>query len=113
MHMDNENHSPALFGFDLFRLFSFQLHTYGFSLAILPDWFWVSVNCHLGQGEVLAGSLAGRGFGGVRWSTEPLPAGAPLFDVWSESGSPHARIGRVWFYLDEKAGQAVGAAEAE
>ena len=102
MYMDNENHSPSLFGFDLFHLISLQIHTYGFSLSILPNWFWVHV-CFFGEGPVLSGVLAGRSFEGCRMSTEPLPVGVARFD-YEQIGKFHeVRVGQLLFSV-EKAG---------
>lgn len=98
MYMDNENHSPSLFGFDLFRLISLHIHTYGFSLSILPNWFWVHV-CFFGEGPVVSGALARRGFDGCRMSTQPLPAGVPRFEYSLDDGIHTVRIGQVFFDL--------------
>ena len=102
MYMDNENHSPSLFGFDLFRLISLQIHTYGISLSILPNWFWVHV-CFLGEGTVLMGSLAGRSFEACRMSMQPLPAGMARFDYEQVGEFHEMRFGQVLFSV-EKAG---------
>lgn len=100
MYMDNENHSPSLFGFDLFRLISFHIHTYGFSLSILPNWFWVHV-CFFGEGPVLLGALAGRSFEGFRTSTQPLPAGVAWFTYEQEGKFHEMRVGRVLLSVEK------------
>jgi len=98
MYMDEENHSPSLFGLDLFHLISLHIHTYGFSLSILPNWLWVHV-CFFGEGPVLSGALAGRGFDGFRMSTQPLPSGVARFEYSLDDGIHTLRIGRVFFDL--------------
>ncbi|MDO9083367.1 MAG: hypothetical protein Q7U56_08800 [Humidesulfovibrio sp.] len=101
MYMDEENHSPSLFGFDLFHLISLHIHTRGFSLAILPNWFWVNVGFH-SFGVLLAGSIAGRGFDSNRSWREGLPAGTKWFHYELEANALHVRVGTMYYILDRK-----------
>lgn len=98
MYMDEESHSPSLFGFDLFHLISFQVHTRGFQLAILPAWFWLGVGIFR-EGLFLEGSLAGRGFITDFGGPEPLPQGSTWFGCYSGDGDRYLRMGKVTYIL--------------
>jgi len=101
MYMDEESHSPSLFGFDLFHLISFQVHTRGFQLALFPSWFWIGVGIFR-EGLFVEGSIAGRGFITDFWGSGPLPQGTSWLGCYSGDDAHYLRMGRATYILDRK-----------
>ena len=98
MYMDEENHNPSLFGFDLFHLISFQAHTRGFQLALFPSWFWIGVGVFR-EGLYVEGSIAGRGFVTEFHGSKILPQGTSWIGCYSGDGDRYLRIGGVTYIL--------------